>query len=321
MYDPSMRVLTVLELLQTRERITGAELAKSLEVNLRTVQRYIARLQDLGVPVESTRGPGGAYRLKPGFRLPPMMFGTEEAFALALGLDALTYLGLAEIEPATAGAKAKLERVLPVLVSERVRAMREVLLLERPRWIAYANVTLLTELATATHAQRRVRIRYQARDSDASERTVEPLGVMQHKGRWFLAAHCLLREDFRLFRIDRVKSVEQLAEHFERPNDFKLSEFVYQSIAFAPAPYQVEVWLEQTPEQLGFRVPREIVTLEPEGTGTRLRSGVNDLEEFAALLLNVGCDLEIRQPRALHDAFRAVAQRALKFAQQGKQSS
>lgn len=109
MYDPSMRVLTVLELLQTRERMSGADLAARLEVSVRTVQRYVARLQDLGVPVTSTRGPGGSYRLRPGFRLPPMMFGTEETFALVLGLDALTYLGLSEIAPATVGAKAKLE--------------------------------------------------------------------------------------------------------------------------------------------------------------------------------------------------------------------
>ena len=72
-YDPSMRVLTVLELLQARESVTGPELARRLEVSLRTVQRYVARLQDLGIPVQSSRGVGGAYRLRPGFRLPPLM--------------------------------------------------------------------------------------------------------------------------------------------------------------------------------------------------------------------------------------------------------
>ena len=87
MYDPIMRVLTVLEILQARDHVSGAELAERLEVNLRTVQRYIARLQDLSVPVESVRGVGGYYRLKPGFRLPPLMFTDEEAFAVALTYD------------------------------------------------------------------------------------------------------------------------------------------------------------------------------------------------------------------------------------------
>lgn len=72
--DPLMRVLTVLELLQVHERVTGGELARRLEVSPRTVQRYGARLQDLGIPVESTRGVGGAYRLKPGFCLRPLLF-------------------------------------------------------------------------------------------------------------------------------------------------------------------------------------------------------------------------------------------------------
>ena len=97
MYDPSMRVLTVLELLQARERVTGKELAEHLEVSDRTVQRYIMRLQDLGVPVESTRGPGGYYRLKPGFRIPPLMFDADEALAVSIGLDALGSIGLGRL--------------------------------------------------------------------------------------------------------------------------------------------------------------------------------------------------------------------------------
>ncbi len=114
MYDPSMRVLTVLELLQARERVTGKQLADHLEVSDRTVQRYIMRLQDLGVPVESTRGPGGYYRLKPGFRIPPLMFDADEALAISIGLDALASIGLSTIAPAAEGAKSKLERVLPL---------------------------------------------------------------------------------------------------------------------------------------------------------------------------------------------------------------
>jgi len=130
MYDPIMRVLTVLEILQAREHVSGAELAQRLEVNLRTVQRYIARLQDLCIPVESTRGVGGAYRLKPGFRLPPMMFTDEEAFALTLGLRALRYLGLAAFAPAAEGAAAKLGRVLPDALRDSANAVEEVVAIE-----------------------------------------------------------------------------------------------------------------------------------------------------------------------------------------------
>src|SRR6516162_9062271 len=135
MYDPIMRGLTVLEILQARAHASGVDLAKRLEVNPRTVPRYIARLQDLSIPVESTRGVGGAYRLKPGFRLPPMMFTDEEAFALTLGLRALRHLGLATFAPATEGAAAKLGRVLPDALRDGATAVEEVVAVEPGPWI------------------------------------------------------------------------------------------------------------------------------------------------------------------------------------------
>src|SRR3954451_11840021 len=86
MYHPTTRVLTVLELLQSRSRMSGAELAERLEVDRRTVRRYVTRLRDLGVPVESEPGRYGGYRLRPGYKLPPMMFTEDEALALVFGL-------------------------------------------------------------------------------------------------------------------------------------------------------------------------------------------------------------------------------------------
>ena len=322
MYDPSMRVLTVLELLQSHGRLSGAELAGRMEVSVRTVQRYIARLQDLGIPVASTRGSDGGYRLAPGFRLPPLMFGTDEAFAVALGLDALTYLGLGAVAPATAGVKAKLDRVLPEAVRERVRALRSVLDLEKPRWIVDADVAILTRLASAVHACQRVRLGYSARDGSASERDLEPLGLMQHEGRWFLAGYCLLRRGLRLFRVDRIKAASILGETFERPEDFKMSAFLYNSVAFAPAPWRVEVWLGVPPEVLEPRLPRAKALLESEANGTRLCCGVADLEEFALLLLHVllhtGCRLEVRHPAELTAAFDTVARLALEVVRAGQ---
>src|SRR5688500_11422033 len=73
-YHPTTRVLTVLELLQSQQRISGPELAARLEVDVRTVRRYIAMLQDLGIPIEAEIGRYGGYMLRPGFKLPPLMF-------------------------------------------------------------------------------------------------------------------------------------------------------------------------------------------------------------------------------------------------------
>ncbi len=310
MYDPSMRVLTVLELLGSRGRVSGTELAAELEVSVRTVQRYVARLQDLGIPVTSTRGPGGSYWLKPGFRLPPLMFSTEEAFAAALGLDALTQLGLGAVAPATAGVKAKLGRVLPESVSAHVDALRSVLELQKPRWVVEADTATLTKLAAATHTGQRVRFGYTTRDGTVSERVLEPLGVMQHEGRWFVAGHCSLRRARRLFRVDRVMSVTLLNETFSRPDDFEMAAFLRESIAFAPAPWRAVVWLALAPEEVEARWSHAKAVLEPEADGTRLCCGVTHLDAFAVSLLYLGCRLVVREPQELREAFRAVAERA-----------
>ncbi|HEY1015761.1 MAG TPA: HTH domain-containing protein, partial [Herpetosiphonaceae bacterium] len=86
MYYPTTRVLTVLALLHAGERLSGRELAERLEVSERSVRQYVAQLQDLGVPVESTPGRYGGYQLRPGWTLPPLWLTADEAAALALGL-------------------------------------------------------------------------------------------------------------------------------------------------------------------------------------------------------------------------------------------
>ena len=82
MYSPTTRVLAVLDLLQSQGRLTGAELARRVNVDARTLRRYIARLEELGIPVRAERGRYGCYSLMPGFKLPPMMFSNAEAVAL-----------------------------------------------------------------------------------------------------------------------------------------------------------------------------------------------------------------------------------------------
>jgi predicted DNA-binding transcriptional regulator YafY len=208
MYDPIMRVLTVLEVLQARDHVTGAELAERLEVDLRTVQRYIVRLKDLNIPVESSRGVGGAYRLKPGYRLPPLLLTNEEAFALSLGLHSLQQLGLSTFAPATEGALAKLERVLPDSLRDSIRTVKDVVAIEPGPWVVSTSVEFLIRAASAIRSGRRVRFGYQSHAGAVSRRQIEPYAVMHSDGRWYLIGYCLSRRAMRTFRLDRVSDLE-----------------------------------------------------------------------------------------------------------------
>src|SRR5579863_8634230 len=168
MYDPIMRVLTVLEILQARDYVSGAELAERLEVDLRTVQRYIVRLKDLNIPVDSSRGGGGSYRLRPGFRLPPLLLTNEEAFALSLGLRALRQVGLSAFAPATEGTLMKLERVLPESLRESIRTVEDVVAIEPAPWVVSTPVESLIQAASAIRTGKRIRFAYCSHDGTAS---------------------------------------------------------------------------------------------------------------------------------------------------------
>src|SRR5690348_4993803 len=185
MYFPTTRVLTILELLQSRQQLSGPELAKRLEVNIRTVRRYITMLQDLGIPIEGERGRHGSYQLRPGFKLPPLMFTEDEALALTLGLLAARRLGLTVAAPAVEGALAKIERVLPTALRERVQAVQETLVLD----VTPAGVTPTTEivstLSTAAQQGHRVWMRYQSWQSEPTERAVDLYGLVYRSGFWY----------------------------------------------------------------------------------------------------------------------------------------
>ncbi len=310
MYDPVMRVLTVLEILQARERVTGAELARRMEVSRRTVQRYVARLQDLGIPVESTPGVGGCYRLRPGFRLPPLMFADDEAFALDLGLRALRHLGLDALAPAAEGASAKLARVLPASVRERVGDVGKSVTLEASTWTVATDPSVVAAFVGAIRARRRVAFRYRSHEGVDSDREVEPYGLVHLDGRWYLVGRCLLRAAVRTFRLDRVSDVVDREKAFERPESFDARQYLVASLPFVMQTHTIEVWLGLPLEEARGRLTPWRASLEAEGEGTLVRCTRGELEPFAAMLLGLGCPLEVRRPEQLRATFRSLAVRA-----------
>src|SRR5437764_761590 len=200
MYHPTTRLLTVLELLQSRQRVGGAELARRLEVDERTVRRYVTMLRDLGIPVEAERGRHGAYRLRPGYKLPPLMFTDEEALAVVLGLLAARQMGLTLDVTSTEAALAKIERVLPAPLRERVQAVADELTLDLRTATRTPGSDIVLTVSLAARERRQVWLRYRsgaddarhrsARDDVETERLLDPYGVVYRSGRWYTAGHC-----------------------------------------------------------------------------------------------------------------------------------
>lgn len=307
MSHPTVRLLTMLELLQAHPRITGAELAERLELDPRTVRRYIAMLQEWGIPILAKRGRYGAYRLMPGFKLPPLMFTEDEALALTLGLLAVRRTGLALTAPAVEGALAKVERVLPGSLRQRVQAVQEAVFLSlAPSRDAPAPEVVVT-LSTAVQEQRQVLLRYRSAQGEETERRFDPYGVVYRAGRWYAAGYCHLRAALRVFRLDRIQQATLREERFSRPAEFDSLACVLRTLAEQPGTWRVRVALKTTIERAEQLFPAGMATLEATREGVEVRTSVEDLEWMARFLVNLGTPFVVREPAALSETLRRLA--------------
>jgi predicted DNA-binding transcriptional regulator YafY len=309
MYHPTTRLLTVLELLQTHGQMSGTELGKRLEVDARTIRRYVMMLQEIGIPVEADMGRYGGYMLRAGFKLPPMMFTNDEAFALILGLLIARQMGFA---PGVEGTLAKLYRVLPETLRHTVQAVEQTLTLDlRPQH--GIREPLLVLLSQSIHAGRQVQITYQKGDEN-SQRAVNPYGLVVHDGAGYLIGYCHLRQGIRVFRLDRISDAQSLPGTFSPPADFDSLRYLLDSFANMPDRWQVEVILATTLEQAEKVIPPGMGILTPDPAGVKLRTGSQDIDFIARYLVGTGIPLTICQPPELRQAYERLAASILETA-------
>jgi predicted DNA-binding transcriptional regulator YafY len=306
---PTTRVLAMLELLQARRQLSGAELAAGLGVDQRTVRRYALRLADLGIPVTAERGRYGGYRLLPGYRLPPLMLTDDEAAAVVIGLLAAERLGHPVAGIST--ALAKIQRVLPATLSERVAALRQTLdftQYQRKPAVAADTGTVLT-LAQAASQHQRVRLRYRSHAEQDSERDLDPYGLVLHSGRWYVTGRDGKSGELRTFRVDRVSEALLSGVSFDPPVDFDPVQHVTRSLAAVPYTHEIEVVLATTLANAQRRIPPTVATLSETEGGVLLTGRAEHLPGLAAMLAGLGWPFTVRRPAALVTEVRALSDR------------
>jgi predicted DNA-binding transcriptional regulator YafY len=215
MVQTSARLLALLSLLQVRREWTGQELADRLEVGPRTIRRDVDKLRSLGYPIEAAPGVAGGYRLGNGGELPPLLLDDAEAVAVAVGLRTAAAGGIAGIEETSVRALSKLEQVLPGRLRRRVSALSAATAafgVEGPQ----IDSDVLASLAGACRDQTRLRFSYVARDEKSSTRLAEPAAVVYSGHRWYLVAFDLDRDDWRTFRLDRIRGRVRIGERGRR---------------------------------------------------------------------------------------------------------
>lgn len=300
---PASRLLAFLELLQTRRVVEGADAARELGVSARTIRRYAAALQEMGIPVSGQAGRGGGYRLRAGSRLPPLMLADEEAAAVAVGLLLAERRGLA----GAAAATGKVVRVLPERLARRVERLRgELTLSGEPEPVPTAPETLLL-VAEAVRRRRELRISYVAADGEASERTIEPLGLVARRARWYVPARDHRSGKLRTFRADRIHTAQIGAPAPPPEPGFDPDEHVVRMLAEVPAGWEVEVLVDAPLDELAPRLPATIAQLAAEPHGTRLRMHVQSLEWGAGQLAALQAPFRVVRPDELRDALARLA--------------
>ncbi|MTE16984.1 helix-turn-helix transcriptional regulator [Nocardia aurantiaca] len=314
MSDTSARLLRLLSLLQTPREWPGSELAERLGVTVRTVRRDIDRLRDLGYPVEASMGATGGYRLVAGAAMPPLLVDGEEAVAIAVGLRAAAGSAIAGIEEASVRALAKLERVLPAKLRRRVRVLGAATVTPSPG-VNPVDPELLTALAAAVTNRERVRFAYAAAEGAQTRRDVEPVGLVPHRHRWYLVGFDLDRDDWRVFRADRIHRVHPTGVRFT-PRELPAAD---------PAAYVTGSRTDRGTTGLRFLVdidaPAEAVIgrlgeaagdVVPRGPDTCvLDTWRDDLPEWVAhRLLELGVEIHVHGPDQLVEAIRRIRDRA-----------
>ena len=312
---PTSRVLAMLELLQDRPGITGPALADELGVTTRTIRRYVVTLQDMGIPVEPAAGRTGGYWLRPGFRMPPLMFSAEEAIGLAVALLNTRTSNTATLPTPVANALGKIERVLPRELANQIATIRDGFRMAENPWPesdAFPDPMVLATLIQGAMTRQRCWIRYGRADGDQTAREVEPYGVLAHYGRWYMHGWCHLRKGTRTFRVDRVRRIDLLPQRFDPPAGFDIEEAITRSLALTRSGWTVEIVVDAAIEAVAHFImpPTALLEARPDGR-TRLYCTTDNLDWFAWRISELPYPMTIVEPVDLRTKLNALGRRLL----------
>jgi predicted DNA-binding transcriptional regulator YafY len=282
MPNPAGKLWTLLMLLQSRPNRSVSELAGELDVSARTVHRYIAMLEEMGIPLYSERGRHGGFSLVRGYRLPPMMFSNPEAVALTLGLDLVGQMWGNLYTDAARSAGAKLELVLPAQQLDEVTLGRRTLFTTGLHQIDPEHVSRLLEgIHRAIRTGESLHLIYQSSEPKVSERRIDPYALVHRWGWWYLVGFCHLRESIRTFRVDRILRIDPGQEKYTLPADFEIEAYLARNsigprvvLSFtaeaARLAYAYRSWWDEITPQADGRVEVSFVSPDPESTAEGL---------------------------------------------------
>ena len=265
--SPTGRALRALELLQAQPGITGGQLAAQLDVTERAARRYVAILREANIPVESTRGPYGGYRVGRGIRLPPLVFTATEALGLVMAVLDGSHAA-ADADDPVGAALGKIIRVLPENVGRQAAIMRRHASAAPDRGAVRPGTETASALVDAIAAQRRVSIGYRSQAGRQWAEDVDPWAVVVRHGRWYLLCHSHRANAARAYRIDRIQSVAGGGEQFRAPGDLDYVDLLEQHLG-AGWEFETKVVFDAPCDEVARYIRPPMGRLSRTGDGAR----------------------------------------------------
>jgi predicted DNA-binding transcriptional regulator YafY len=233
---PAERLITLIMLLEKQPNQKAADLAAQLGVSVRTLQRYMLMLDEMGIPIYSERGPNGGFSLVRGYKLPPLVFTPREAAALYLGANLAEEVWGSLFQDAARSALIRLENVLPAEQRQEVAwAQRSLVTTGLQRVDPGPLAPLLETLRSAVREQRTVELTYlSSQTPHPTRRSLDAYALVYRWGWWYVIGYCHLRQALRSFRLDRIESAQLTAGRFTRPADFDVQAYLESEFSQQP---------------------------------------------------------------------------------------
>lgn len=302
------RLSAILIRLQSRSVITAGEIAKQFGVSLRTVYRDIRALEESGVPVCGEAGTG--YSLIDGYKLPPLMFTTEEALSFLLAEKLVANLTEGDTYGQFVSGMDKIKAVLRTSEKNIIEDFDAYIRVSSDdRACPNTQITILQPLLTALLQKRCIKIKYKAGyNYQVTERSIEPLGLIFKDTNWYILSWCRLRNSYRTFRLSRILQLDLQDCVFGQQHPH-LDELI-QHLYFSDPEYDICIRIRGHFLQFigSSKYLQGLYYEEPDGEDYILKFRTMSLEYFCRWFLSFSDKAEIIEPSEIKEMVKGILQ-------------
>jgi predicted DNA-binding transcriptional regulator YafY len=294
------RLTAILIHLQTKRVVKADEIADRFGMSLRTVYRDVKALMEAGVPIGSEAGKG--YFIVDGFHLPPVMFTQDEASSMLLAGKLVDKMADKSVREAFDSALHKIKSVLSETEKDHLENLDSHIAVFLRSRFEHKDKSgfpdhFLTEIQRAIAKRNVLRMDYVSVEDAATQRDIEPIGIFYYSLAWHLIGWCRLRNGYRNFRSDRIKSLVSTGETFEKRSALSLQEYFKSMYQDNQNLIRVVVVFDKV--GVKGKTLYGSVSQEDLGDAIRCEFMVDSIDYMAKWLLGFGKAATIEQPDEL----------------------